>query len=54
MVKYCVDLRNKQTGNTDKVIFETFDHSLAWRIAEKYNAENPNSNYFADVYNDEV
>lgn len=61
---YCVDLRNKETGNTEFVILETDCNIKAWSATEEYNngtgiysqvpKEYPREKYFADVFEDDT
>lgn len=61
---YCVDIREKKTGNTIKTILETTSHDEAWKKVNEYNKEYgigkelrmeyPISNYFVDVFNKEI
>lgn len=61
---FCVDIREKKTGNTINTVLETKDHDEAWRAVNEYNKEYgvfsklleqyPKEDYFIDVYNDEL
>lgn len=61
---FCVDIRDKKTGNTVKTILETKSHDEAYIVVNQYNKEYgtfsellkefPKEKYFIDVYNDET
>ena len=60
---YCVDIREKNSGNTIVTVLETENHDKAWAIVNEYNKEYgdggkyiktyPKDKYFIDVFNDE-
>lgn len=62
-MKYCVDIREKESNNTITTILETESHEEAWEMVNKYNKcysegkklrkEYPIEKYFIDVYNEE-
>lgn len=61
---FCVDIREKKTGNTVKTVLETESHDEAWGAVNQYNKEYgtysellkeyPKKRFFIDVYNDET
>ena len=63
-MKFCVDIREKNSGNTIFVALETESHDEAYKLLNEYNKcydrgielrkRYPLSEYFADVYNDEI
>jgi hypothetical protein len=64
IIIFCVDIREKETGNTVKTVLETESHDEAYNAVNQYNKEYgifaelikefPKEKYFMDVYNDET
>ena len=63
IIIFCVDIREKTTGNTIKTVLKTESHDEAYKIVNEYNKEYgagvkllqefPKEKYFIDVYNNE-
>ena len=51
---FCVDVVETVSGQSRCSLFESFDHDIAWKIANNYNKQNKNPYVYADVYNVEI
>lgn len=61
---FCVDIRERESGNTVETILETSDYDNAWDMVNQYDKGYgkgkeylnlyPKNKYFADVFNDET